>query len=82
MRNVACSAIRANRQTGLDFSVEPPVPLNLVGDLLPVPRSLPTIRAWAVRGVRGVKLEMARIGGRLFTTEAAVGRFLDAIAVQ
>lgn len=34
---------------------------------------------WARRGVRGVKLETARIGGRVVTSREALGRFLAAI---
>lgn len=38
-----------------------------------------TIFRWATgRGARGTKLETVRIGGRLFTSDAAVARFLAA----
>ncbi|MEO1525808.1 MAG: DUF1580 domain-containing protein [Planctomycetota bacterium] len=37
-----------------------------------------TLYRWASRGVRGVKLEVVRIGERQFTSRQALHRFLNA----
>lgn len=42
--------------------------------------SYETIRRWADRGVRGHKLETARIGGRRVTTLEAIYRFLQVLS--
>lgn len=67
-----------------DISHERLIPLTQVGQHLPsvftsgeVP--LRTIRHWGKRGVRGVKLETLRIGGRQFTSIEAIGRFCSRI---
>jgi hypothetical protein len=39
-----------------------------------------TVFRWAQRGVRGVRLEVARVGGVTCTTEAAVRRFIAALS--
>jgi hypothetical protein len=39
-----------------------------------------TIRRWALRGVRGVKLETLRIGGSVCTSEQAVVRFVERLS--
>lgn len=36
-----------------------------------------TVRYWAKWGIRGVRLESRRIGGRIFTSAEAVHRFLQ-----
>ncbi len=36
-----------------------------------------TIRRWATRGIKGVKLETARIGGRRMTTVEACREFVE-----
>jgi len=40
------------------------------------PHSVDTIRKWAKRGIRGVRLETARVGGTIYTSEEAIGRFI------
>jgi hypothetical protein len=40
---------------------------------------LRTITRWGTRGIRGVKLELVRVGGRFYTSAAAIDRFLNAI---
>lgn len=42
----------------------------------PNPPPPPTLRRWTNHGVRGVKLETAKIGWRIFTSREAIGRFL------
>jgi hypothetical protein len=37
---------------------------------------LNTIRRWATQGVRGVKLQTVKIGGRYFTSREALGAFI------
>ena len=37
-----------------------------------------TVHNWMTRGVRGVVLESARVGGAVYTTEEALERFLRA----
>lgn len=39
--------------------------------------SLTTLRRWGRDGVRGVKLETAKVGWRVFTSREAVSRFLS-----
>ncbi len=38
---------------------------------------LSTAYRHALEGVRGVKLEVVRVGGKLYTSRAAIQRFLD-----
>jgi hypothetical protein len=38
-----------------------------------------TLTRWAARGLRGVKLEVLRIGGTLYTTKEALQRFFEAL---
>ncbi|MDB5340538.1 MAG: hypothetical protein JWN70_6157 [Planctomycetaceae bacterium] len=39
---------------------------------------LQTLHRWRLRGIRGVKLETIMIGGRRYTSRAAIGRFVAA----
>jgi hypothetical protein len=41
---------------------------------------LATIHRWATRGLRGVRLEFAQVGGTRVTSEEALQRFFDALA--
>lgn len=41
-----------------------------------------TIFRWALRGVKGVKLETIQIGGRKCTSAEALQRFFEALTVQ
>lgn len=43
---------------------------------LKFPGSLHTARRWCIRGIQGHRLEHLRIGGRLYSTEPAMRRFL------
>ncbi len=43
--------------------------------LRPGRRHLSTLHRWRLRGVRGIKLETALIGGRRYTSEEALDRF-------
>ncbi|MCA9137861.1 MAG: DUF1580 domain-containing protein [Planctomycetales bacterium] len=37
-----------------------------------------TLYRWCLRGVRGVKLEHVRLGGRIITSRQAITRFIEA----
>lgn len=37
-----------------------------------------TVQRWRLRGVRGVRLEVVRVGGKTFTTREAISRFIAA----
>ena len=39
-----------------------------------------TLWRWARKGIKGVRLEYARLGGRIVTTTAAITRFSQALA--
>ena|SRR5580693_1927624 len=43
------------------------------------PPDLSSIHRWAFRGVRGHKLRIIRIGGRIFTTEQDIADFIYAL---
>ena len=61
---------------------EPLLSLAQAAASLPFPTTTAALHHWARRGVRGVRLEVKRVGGRLFTSRAALRRFdaaLDAI---
>lgn len=68
-----------------DPSEEPPIPLGQVPKMvswLPCRRQgkrlhISTVFRWALRGVRGVRLETIRIGGTLCTSEEALVRFFQ-----
>lgn len=46
---------------------------------LPNRPHIATVHRWITRGLRGVKLEATRIGGRVFTSVEALQRFADAL---
>ncbi len=67
----------------------PPVPLSNVPDLACIPRRRggrklhkSTAFRWAKPGVRGIRLEVIRVGGTLCTTVAALQRFFEALSVN
>jgi len=66
----------------ISFERETLVSLGDVPSLLPSRRGRRVHRAtvyrWAAKGVGGVRLDVLRIGGSLFTSEQAVARFLEA----
>jgi hypothetical protein len=67
------------RKTMIDTTDKGLVPLRQAGIDLAGSPGPATLFGWANRGVRGVRLESCRIGGRRFTTLAALRRFLDAV---
>ena len=66
----------------IDLQSEPPLPYNEAGKLLPADRrpSATTWWRWSTRGVHGIKLETILIGGRRYTTAAALQRFVDQLS--
>jgi len=64
---------------GIDLSCETPVSFNQAAQFLPhnCRPSYSTWWRWWRHGIRGVRLETVLIGGRRFTTYAAVLRFSD-----
>ena len=79
-------------QNHLKSSPEPNVSeqLHIVSDLLQEERisltklaqqedvSIPTPWRWAMRGIRGIKLETLQIGGRRYCTQESFARFVEA----
>lgn len=61
----------------------PLLPLSLGRTLFPPspsgkPVSVATLRRWHAKGVRGVKLQLERVGGRLFVSRDEAERFIAA----
>jgi hypothetical protein len=67
------------RKPMIDTTDKDVLPLRRAGIGLPGAPGPATVRSWAERGVRGVILASYRIGGRRYTTLAALRRFLDAV---
>lgn len=55
------------------------VPVNQAAGLFPVRPAPATLWRWILRGSRGVRLETLMIGGRRFTSRAAVARFIEGV---
>jgi hypothetical protein len=53
------------------------IPLKEAHKHLPIPFSYSGIRRWVREGVNGKKLEVMRVGVRVFTTPKAIEEFLD-----
>jgi hypothetical protein len=66
----------------IDLKTERPIPLAEAARLVPAARKgkrchESTIFRWIVRGVKGVKLEALRLGGRWVTSREALQRFAE-----
>ncbi len=57
-------------------SPQPPLSLPQAATRFPNRPSSQTVYRWATHGVRGVKLGSQMIGGRKYTSQAAIDRFL------
>jgi hypothetical protein len=76
------SASRANTHApyGIDLSEETLIPVGQIPKLLP-PRPngkrvhISACYRWITRGIRGVRLEVVRIGGSTYTSREAIARF-------
>jgi hypothetical protein len=62
------------------------IPIQQVAELLPRNRGkkvhTATIYRWFGRGLHGVKLETVCVGGRRFTTQAAIQSFFEAVTAH
>jgi hypothetical protein len=62
--------------------VEKLLPLSELAKLIPArdgrPIRVGTVRQWTLRGVRGVRLEAVRVGGRKMVSREALRRFVEA----
>lgn len=63
----------------LDLRKETPVSLAKAARSAPIPVHVTTTYRWAMRGLRGYKLETAMAGGRRVTTLEALDRFFAQI---
>jgi hypothetical protein len=65
----------------IDFETERLVPLRDVAKLFPGQSgrgvSMATLWRWTIHGRKGIRLEAVSVGGRKYTTHAAVKRWLD-----
>jgi len=71
----------------IDLKSETPLALAQAAKLIPPTRldrpvHVSTLVRWIVHGVRGVKLEAARVGGRWVTSREALERFSAALTAQ
>ena len=57
----------------VDFEREKPVSMAKAAHIYSV--SVSTVHRWRSRGIRGVTLETARLGGKRVTTREALSRF-------
>jgi hypothetical protein len=46
------------------------------------PLNCSTVFRWIVKGVRGIRLEAARLGGQWFTSREALQRFAERLTAQ
>src|SRR5437773_9620588 len=82
--NVTAVAPAASRSGGIDLINEHVVTLADLARRLPSrrngrPTHVGTIHRWRLRGLRGVKLAAARLGGTWVTSLEAYQRFCDAL---
>ena len=62
----------------IDMSQEKLITLADAAEMFPDPPSSATLWRWVNRGVRGgIKLEVLRAGAKVYTSEAAIRRFLE-----
>jgi hypothetical protein len=61
----------------IDLDLEPLVPLKNAVELVPGGVHYHTLLNWAIRGIRGHKLETILIGRRRYTSEAAIKRLIQ-----
>lgn len=63
----------------IDITSETVISLAEAAQSLPGRPSITTLWRWYARGVKGIKLETAMVGGKRFTSREAVQRFSDAL---
>ena len=54
----------------------------LIGNYLGRKPSISTCWRWALKGVRGSKLESIRVGGKVYTTEPAIRTFITTLSTD
>ena len=59
----------------IDIKYEKPLSFPAIKKLHPAHPSLATIWRWSLKGLRGVRLETIKVGGRRYTTLEAIDRF-------
>ena len=59
-----------------DYSSETTIPFSKAAGHIPGRPHVSTLHRWRLDGVRGAKLETFLVGGRRFTTQEAIARFL------
>ena len=62
----------------IDHEAEEPIPFETCGQLIPGRPARCTTFRWALKGIRGVKLETFVCGHKRFTTREAISRFIRA----
>jgi hypothetical protein len=64
----------------IDYAKDDLITLDVAAGLLPKVRDTPvhksTMWRWASRGVKGVRLETIKVGGKTYTTKAALDEFM------
>lgn len=76
--------IQPSGDTMLDFRIENPITLEQAAQFAPgytpgQPTTIGTVRRWARRGLRGVKLDTTMAGGRRCTSREELQRFFAAL---
>lgn len=66
----------------LRLLTEHPLSLKEAARELPKPVATSTVYRWALRGVRGLKLETVKIGAQLITSREAITRFITALNAE
>lgn len=61
----------------IDLDREKPLTLAQAAKLFPNRPNSATVWRWCTKGARGIKLDSSTIGGRLYTSEAAIQRFIE-----
>jgi Protein of unknown function (DUF1580) len=64
----------------IDFTIERLIEIKEAPSFIPGKPHLASVYRWFGKGVRGVKLETALVGGRRFTSREAVQRFVDRLS--
>jgi hypothetical protein len=62
----------------IDHAAESLVPFNAAPKIIPGRPHISTLHRWRLRGCRGVRLETCLVGGRRYTSEEAIARFIAA----
>jgi hypothetical protein len=65
----------------IDTTAEELISLSDAIELIPGKPHLSQVYRWARRGLRGVKLEWVRCGGRRYTSREAITRFITALTI-